>query len=322
MSAQGAPIPPRVGVRVLRFQLISIGLLVASVLVLTVTQPRAAAGYAQAGRESDVYAMPQEEQLLVFSLGYRAALADLLFGKTMVAAGVHFVEKRIFRHLDAYLRGIIALEPRYRDVYYFADTLLNLSSVEMPIENLRIARDIIEEGLGYFPGDAELWMNAGLFVAYMAPNRLERAETTEDVSEWRAAGARMIGRACEVWPPDRPLPATCVSSSKHLAPAGQNQAGIASLERLLALTDDSEMRASIMGKLENLMGQRAARERGETLALLSQQHADDMPSASRTRYQLLSPATNVARCSGPREVLLDRECASSFARWSEAREMD
>jgi tetratricopeptide (TPR) repeat protein len=285
-------------------------LVLLGVLFVMGSRPKVAEMYAELERDSGVFAMPKKEQLLVFSLGYRAALADLLFGRTMVAAGVHFSERRVFWNLDAYLKGILELDPRYRDVYRYADTLLNLSTVEMPKENLRIARDIQEQGLALFPGDAQLWMNAGLFVGYLAPQRLPESE---NVAEWRAAGAKMISRACDAWPPGTALPSVCVSSTRLLQKAGQTEAAIASLERLLNVSDDPQTRAQAMAKLERLMGERAARNRQRAAEWLSELRFRDLPSVSRGVYQLLIPDFDVDFCRGRSALLGDEQCASSYA---------
>src|SRR5690606_23273702 len=100
-------------------------------------------------------------------------------------------------HLDAYLKGIIGLDPKYLDVYRYADTLLNLSTVEMPKENLDIAREIQERGLKEFPHDPELWLSTGQFISYLAPNRFEDEEKKK---AWRLAGAKILQHACDIWP--------------------------------------------------------------------------------------------------------------------------
>lgn len=286
-----------------------------SLWCISFAQRNVARDYAELGKGADVYAMPQGEHLVVFSLGYRAALADLLFGKTMVAAGIHFSEHRVFEHLDAYLKGILTLEPRYRDVYQYADTLLNLSSVEMPAENLRIARDIIEQGLELFPGDSELWMNGGLFTAYMAINRLPE---DEDPDEWRAAGSKMILHACDIFPPDKTLPSVCFNSASALQKAGETEAAISRLRRLLAIADDPQTRAKAMQQLERLAGEREARRQQKAVERLSKLHMTDLPSVSRGRYQVLLPKTDVERCAGLRSPweAASKGCASSFAELS------
>ncbi len=297
---------------------ISLGLLGLAAAGIGTTRLTVAENYADLERESEVYAMPQQDQLLVFSLGYRAALADLLFGRTMVAAGVHFAEKRVFHHLDAYLRGILALEPDFYDVYYYADSMLTLSTVVMPKENYRIARDILEQGMERFPNDAELWMNSGQFIAYLAPTR--ELPANENVNEWRAAGAKMIQHACDVWPADVPYPSSCVQSTRLLTENGEEEAAIRALERMLLIADDAsrpdfeKVRAQAMTQLARLTNQRFARKRQEGLESLIRQQRVDLPGVSSSQYQLIAPPTDPDRCVGLRQPADRAICASSFAR--------
>jgi len=278
-------------------------------------QQSASRKYEELGRESDIYALPRQEHLMVMSLGFHAATADLLFGRTMVAAGIHFAEHREFEHLEAYLKAILALEPRYRDVYMHADTLLNLSTIELPKKNLRAARSILEKGLSHFPDDADLWMNAGLFAAYMAPPRLPE---NEDVSEWKKVGAEWIQHACAVWPNSIPMPHSCFSSSQLFEKVGETEAAIQSLERLLAITDDAEIRAGILSRLAIHTNERTAKQRSAAIERLSLLHMGDLPMTSRTGYQLIGPAADEQNCAGLRGVSLRPECATSFDRWREA----
>jgi hypothetical protein len=277
-------------------------------------QPKGMRMVEKLGKEEHVYAIPNPEHLKVFSLGYRAALADLLFGLTLVDAGTHFVERRVFWHLDAYLEAVVALEPRFRDVYYYADTMLNLSTVEMPRENLRKARDLQERGLKLFPDDPQLWMSVGMFVAYVAPQRLP---ASEEVSEWKAAGVEMIQHACDVWPKAEVTPRVCVSSFGLLEKTGKTEAAIASLERLLAMTDDPTMRAGVLDYLTRLTGERAALRRDKAAQRLEERQMADLPGLDRTTYQLLVPATDVRACVGLTIPWNKGDCASSFAGRSE-----
>jgi tetratricopeptide (TPR) repeat protein len=232
----------------------------------------------------------------------------------MVAAGVHFVEKRVFHHLDAYLKGIIALDPKYIDVYRYADTLLNLSTVEMPKENLTIARRIQERGLKEFPHDPELWLSTGQFMAYLAPNRFTDEATKR---EWRMAAIPILQHACDIWPTQEALPDTCLNSATLYNQAGEIGAAIDSLERLIAVTDDEGLRARAAEKLRRLAGERAARKVQESLQYLQPLREQDLPAVSQLRYQLLSPPFDESRCVGEGLTLSKIECATSFLDRSE-----
>lgn len=295
---------------VFRSTLVSGAVMVACAFGVHFSRGSIATDYDEVGTVSDVYAIPGKEQLLVFSLGYRAAMADLLFGRTMVAAGVHFSEKRVFHHLDSYLHGIIALDPGYYDVYRYADTLLNLSTVEMPKENLRKAREIQEMGLEQFPQDAELWMTTGQFIAYLAPNRMT---DPKEKAEWRAAGARILSHACDIWPSRDDLPEVCLSSATLLSEAGQQEAAILAMRKLIAVADDEEIRRKAMNRLSQLTNERAARKSRQTLERLDNLRMGDLPAADRMTYQLLSPPKEVRRCVGLHAPADDPRCASSFA---------
>ncbi len=274
-------------------------------------RPRLANDYKELGTTSEVYAIPSNEQLIVFSLGYRSAVADLLFGRTMVAAGVHFAERRVFQQLDAYLKGIIALDPKYLDVYRYADTLLNLSTVEMPKENLDIAREIQERGLEEFPHDPQLWLSTGHFLAYLAPNRFS-PDQEEKKRSWRLAGAKIIQHACDIWPTREALPDTCLSSATLYDRAGETGAAIRALERLIAVTDDETLRARASARLERLAGERLAWKVQESVRYLEPLRQSDLPAVSSTRYQLLSPPFDETHCAGATSFDAELDCATSF----------
>lgn len=281
----------------------------ACALAVAWSRPKLAEDYKQLGTSEDIYAIPSEAQLVVFSLGYRSAAADLLFGRTMVAAGVHFAERRVFHHLDAYLRGIIALDPKYLDVYRYADTLLNLSTVEMPKENLYIAREIQERGLREFPHEPQLWISTGQFMAYLAPNRFTDEKTKR---EWRLAAIPILQHACDIWPSREALPDVCLSSSTLYNQAGETDAAIDSLQRLIAVSDDETLRARAAEKLRQLAGERAARKVQESLRHLEPLREGDLPAVNPLRYQLLSPPFDEESCVGESFVRDQLACATSF----------
>lgn len=284
-------------------------ILVGCGLAIAWSRPQVAQDYKELGTSGDIYAIPSEDQLVVFSLGYRSAAADLLFGRTMVAAGVHFAERRVFHHLEAYLKGIIALDPKYLDVYRYADTLLNLSTVEMPKENLAIAREIQERGLKEFPHDPELWLSTGNFMAYLAPNRFT---DENEKREWRLAAIPILEHACDIWPTQEALPDTCLNSSTLYNQAGELGAAISSLERLIAMSDDEGLRARASEKLRRLAGERAARKVQESLKQLEPLREGDLPAVSPLRYQILSPPFDEVRCVGASLSRDHLECATSF----------
>jgi len=190
--------------------------------------------------------------------------------------------------------------------------MLILSTVEMPRENLRIARDIQERGLKEYPSDAELWLSTGMFVAYMA---IQRLPENEDKREWKAQGARMIQHACEIWPQNEQSPQVCLTSLNLFEKAGQTEAGIANMERLLAIAEDAETRSRAMSYLAQLMGERDARQREEIAGAIDELQFGDLPGLSRAQYQIMLPRSSVQSCVGLVVPWVAPQCLSAFSRF-------
>lgn len=289
--------------------LVPVGLLALAVSGIQASRGALTRQYQKTAALSDVYALPSGEHLKVFSLGYRSALADLLFGRTLVAAGMHFSERQVFEQLDGYLEAIVALEPRYRDVYYYADSLLTLSTVRMPPRNYRIARDLQERGRKLFPDDAQLWISSGQFMTYLAVQWLPPEENAD---EWRAAGVKVLQHACDIWPYQE-LPASCLGLSSILSRLGEREATIRSLERLIAVADDPMVRAEASRRIEALLGEQAREQFHRRVQAAEAQRTRDLPLVSRLEYQLIGPKWDPARCLGRSDPEGAPDCVTSFA---------
>src|SRR5947208_3150874 len=66
---------------------------------------------------SDLYVLPEPEEVVALSLGYRSALVDMLWAHVLVSQGLHNQEKRRFENLTLYLDTINELEPTFADPY-------------------------------------------------------------------------------------------------------------------------------------------------------------------------------------------------------------
>jgi hypothetical protein len=284
-------------------------LLALAAVGVSVARAPLVSGHQKTNTLSAVYALPNPEHLKIFSLGYRSALADLLYGRTLVAAGMHFSERKVFEHLDGYLHAIVALEPRYRDVYYYADSLLTLSTIQLPPENYRIARDLQERGRRLFPDDAQLWISSGQFMTYLAVQWLP---PSEDRDEWRRAGAAVLQHACDIWPYQE-LPTSCLGVTSVLSRLGEREATIRSLERLIAVADDPAVRAEATRRIDRLLGEQAREQFHRNVQQTEELRARDLPLLSRTEYQLVGPPWDPASCLGQEDPEARPECATSFA---------
>jgi hypothetical protein len=267
--------------------------------------------------KSDVYALPSPDQVVVASLGYRSALADLLFAHVLVWHGLHFQEKRRLEFAADYLDTVSALDPTFRETYYYGDTLIAMQPVPPSREDYWRARKLLEKGLANRPGDTELWLSAGQFMAYVAAPWLD---DEKEKAEWKLAGARVLARACELVGSNQNIPFHCITAASLFTKAGEREATIQFLERVLAVSDDDEIREMATRWLQAALGEQA-RERLQVRAnRLRHAWRADLPFVNLTQELVLGPPTATERCAG-----LGRSssaCATTWQAWRERVEAE
>jgi hypothetical protein len=305
-SSSGLPRRRRLGLAPAVLLLVAL-----SAIALSRVRPSLFDRFVRLRETSDTYALPSAEMTIVASLGYRAALADLLFARVLVAYGLHFEQKRAFEFVASYLDTITALDPKFRAPYYFADTLLTLQAKAPPVENYVRARQILERGMRELPLDSRLWLQAGQFMAYMAPSRFADREVRR---EWRLEGARRLARACELLSEDQIMPYNCITAAGLLSRQGEIDAMIQFLERVLVVSDNPEIQQMALAMLEKQAGERW---RVKVHRLFDELWAQDLAFASKDLLLVLGPPFDPGRCAGT--LKKDPECASSWLEWGKRR---
>ncbi|MCE7889378.1 MAG: hypothetical protein DYH12_06715 [Sorangiineae bacterium PRO1] len=290
--------------------------MVLAAAVTAATRPRLAAQFHEIKASSDVYALPSPEQTVVLSLGWRSALADLLYSNVLVSYGIHIQEKRRFEFVGNYLETVNELDPKFRAPYRYADTLLTLGAVNPRPEDYLRARKILERGMTELPHDGELWNQAGQFMAYLAPSNLGDEALKQ---EWRLEGARRMARACELVGHNENLPYHCITAATLLSKAGEREATIQFLERVLTVVDDENVRALAMGYLQKTAGERERDDvqwRVERFAGVWQR---DLSYLSKDALLAIGPPLDVARCAG-QSGGRGAECSATWRAWGEGQE--
>lgn len=277
--------------------------------------------------KTDVYSLPSPEQTVVLSLGYRAALADLLYVGVLVSYGQHIQERRAFEFVGEYLTTIAELDPKFAEPYRFADTFVVLQSKKPTLADYQLARRLFERGLEELPNDGQLWLTAGQYIAYLAPPHLGDPELFK---AWRLDGARVMARACELVGSHENLPFQCITAATLYSHHGELEASERFLERVLAVNDDPEIQQLALGYLSNRLAE-GARARVEARFLrLDAARAADLPFVSKDRWLVLGPpfdaAASAGRCDGsergvtaaPGESAPQAACVTDWRRFSEA----
>ncbi len=265
--------------------------------------------------KSDDYLLPPSDQTVIASLGYRSALADLIYGHVLVSYGIHFQEKHNFEFVGSYLDTVNALDPGFRDPYRFADTLLTLQPNPVSERAYYKARVILERGLKALPYDTELWSSAGQFMAYIAAPRLSSAT---EAAAWRLEGARKLARACELIGNNENIPYHCINAATLLDEAGEHAAMNEFLRKFLLVNDDPEVRTRAIAALERSSSQ-TNHALDERLSRFQISWLADLSFVTRSALLVLGPRTEPARCAGL-AVPYGVDCASSWRAWNEQQD--
>lgn len=268
---------------------------------------------------SDVYVLPPPREVVVLSLGYGAALADLLWAHLLVEQGLHSMEKRRYENIVLLLDAINELDPTFREPYRLADALITFNAKTTPIEEVRKARAIMERGVQNRPLDAELWLGLGEFTAFIAPGSYLTDPAEQE--KWRVDGAHMLARAAELSGDRSDIAWQALGGARYLSKAGQRDAEIRFLRRTLIATDDEELKEKARARLVFLLGEQFDADGAAFAERLYGIRHRDIPYVTRQRYVVLGPPRDPARCAGAARARLP-ECAGSFRDLEERAEIE
>ncbi|HEY5240253.1 MAG TPA: hypothetical protein VIJ22_02260 [Polyangiaceae bacterium] len=257
-------------------------------------QPRLAATTHEIKEAGDVYPLPPPAQLHAATLGWDAAVVDLLWSNLLVDYGTHWTEHREFVETPRYADAILELEPTYAPLYRYIDTMLAYRPLQGTDDDVRKARAYLERGTRERPEDRDLWMEYGQFIAFIAPSFLH--DDTE-IARWRADGAAAMGHAVELGgDAERALTAATL-----LTQAGATEAAIRYLEHAYAFTEHPSM-ASVhdaIGKRLAALQANGMRQAADAAArVIDERWQAELPFVSRDEYLMLGPAVEPLRCTG------------------------
>ncbi len=251
-----------------------------------------------------MYLFPPPTQLRIGTLGYNAAVVDMLWVKLRVEYGMHFVEARPFPDVTHYMDAILALEPDFFPIFKYADTMLCYHAGDGTADDARAARAYLERGIEARPEDHEVWLHYGQFLAFMAPTFLT---APEEIDEWRQVGANALQRAVELGDdPDR-----SIAAANLLDRHGERAAAVRALERAYALTDDEKTREIISIKLAQLHADDVRDRAKEDVGFIEKTWHSRWPFVARGTALLLGPAPDPLACAGPNGAR-DPACAMDW----------
>jgi len=279
----------------------AVAVALAGAATVAVVQPGLASELHAAKAREDVYLFPPPAELRVATLGYRAAVVDMLWVKLRVEYGMHFGEKRPFPDVDHYVDALLELEPDFAPIYKYVDTMLCYHAGEGTAEDARRTRAYLERGIAARPDDHEVWLHYGQFLAFMGASFLP---SKTEVDQWRIDGAKALERAVELGDdPDRSL-----AAANLLSEHGKRDAAVRALQRAYALTDDAQIRESISQRLAALQADDVRERAAKDVSFIEGRWHDRWPFVVRGTALLLGPGPDPLRCAGTRGAR-EPECA-------------
>ncbi len=280
---------------------------------IALTREHLAEQHLHAVETSDVYVLPPPEQVVTLSLGYRAALADVLWADVLVSQGLHVQERRHYQLVPGLIDTINALDPEFRNPYTFADALITFQIGKASHDEVVAARRIMERGTKNLPLDAEIWLDLGSFVSFIAPS----SYLTDPVEkkQWRIDGAPYLERAAELAGQDSSIAWRALGGASVYGRAGERDAEIRFLKRACAVTDDAELKIECQKRLGAKLDE-AARDKAEARAsAFLKIWKGDVRYVSLGRLLLLGPPKDVAYCAGGSHEDVPR-CAATWKEWA------
>jgi hypothetical protein len=237
--------------------------------------------FAATQRYEDVYFLPPPEYLQVFALGYREALADLIWMKALVYFGEEIVHRGDVSHLYHYTDAMLALDPRFKKVYHWVAITSIYRPGEVRLADVYKGVEYLRRGVALFPDDGDLAWDLGATYSFEIPPLLpvgdERDRAQEEGSAYlRLAALRGAGP-----------PWLALQASAQLERLGKTEQAIRHLQEVYATATDEATRKRIEARLAQLRSAAYAEAFRHATEELSAARKRDFPYLGDTLYLLV-----------------------------------
>jgi hypothetical protein len=222
-------------------------LLIAALAGVWSLRSRAMNQYLATQTYEDIYYLPPPDWLEVMSLGYRRALADLIWLRALVYFGDEFMNEGEVKHVHNYGESMLKLDPDFRRVYSWVGVAGVYTPKGSPPEFIEQAVDVLRRGVQRFPNDGDLAWDAGATIMYELLPHLpkddpSRARLEAEGNEHMMAAARL--GAGPDW--------LVITNATSLRKLGENDRELRHLEEMYALVRDTKVKAEIEVRLSQL----------------------------------------------------------------------
>ncbi len=198
------------------------------------------------------YYLPSARVLHYLSLGHDAAMADLIWAKSLVYFGEEFTGMKRQTWLRQYLDTITDLDPYFRDAYLWAGTAMMYGGQHIDEKAVRNAIHFYRKGLRVFPEDWQLAWYLGFTLYFELPTRLN--------DEKRAARAKKEAMRWLVKVGRNPQAPAFFRSFVlgALDKEGLREMASRMAAQIYAVTDNPEDLAALRKHLDSILGRKKA----------------------------------------------------------------
>lgn len=238
----------------------------------------------------DRYYLPPANWLPLMSLGFRSALADLIWCRSLVYFGDEMVHRGNVKHAFEYTDAVLALDPSFRAAYVWISTAALYRPTISYEEGLR-ATDYLKRALARWPNDGDLhWRYASILRFELAPMLDEGPKKNHlmELSAPHLAIASSLGAG---------PPWLALNSAGLLERVGKKEQAIKHLEEVYGTVQDEATKLTIEERLRAL--------RSEAFVEALRTANADFERARRKAYPYLSPG--LFMLVGPRQAELGKE---------------
>ncbi len=239
--------------------------------------------YLSTQRYEDVYYLPPPVWLKLFSLGYREALADLIWMKALIYFGEELYHKGEVKNLYAYTDAMLALDERFLAVYRWVASCALYRTGEITTDDARRALAYLERGVRLFPNNGDLAWDLG------ATYRFELVPLLEDPEERNEARRRGIEHLQTAVLRGAGPPWLVLTNASQLEKLGQTEQAIHHLEEAYHSTFDPQVRRRIEIRLRQLRSAAHAEALRHAVSNYEQERREHFPYLSGTFYWMVGP---------------------------------
>ena len=231
--------------------------------------------------DSDVLYVPPPEHLRPMSLGYREALADLVWVRALVFTGKHIGDADVDA-VTRYADAITGLSPRFHRAYvwggvtpiYGGGKTVTRDMVDRSIE-------IYRRGIEHFPESHKLLYAFGMLLTHQVSSTPGYSE--EEQARSAAEGIEMIRRAAAFGADPLVRQYATTLMTEHATEQMARQF----LETQLATAEDEDYRRMLRRKLAAIGGAHSVQEVESIRRAFIKEHLAQLPYAPDSLYAVL-----------------------------------